>query len=81
MPVDYYHRLPKHIREQIDKYAYLCKYTGTYVLCSDDAKYMNHSNKPNVHTVETNMFASKSIEIGEELTCDYRDLSYGKYQQ
>lgn len=74
MLIDYYHGLPKHIMEQIDKYTYLCKYTGTYILCSDDAKYMNHSRDPNVYTVETNMFAGRDIEIGEELTCDYREF-------
>ncbi len=44
-----------------------------YVLCGDNAKYMNHSEQPNCddtggeHTVTT-----RAIRAGEELTCDYR---------
>ncbi len=47
--------------------------SGVYVLCGDNAKYMNHSEQPNCddtggeHTVTT-----RAIRAGEELTCDYR---------
>jgi SET domain-containing protein len=47
--------------------------TGVYVLCGDNAKYMNHSEEPNCddsggeYTVTT-----RAIRAGEELTCDYR---------
>lgn len=47
--------------------------SGVYVLCGDNAKYMNHSEQPNCddtggeYTVTT-----RAIKAGEELTCDYR---------
>jgi uncharacterized protein len=47
--------------------------SGVYVLCGDNAKYMNHSDEPNCddtggeHTV-----TCRAIKAGEELTCDYR---------
>jgi hypothetical protein len=47
--------------------------SGLYVLCGDNAKYMNHSDDPNCddeggeHTI-----ARRKISAGEELTCDYR---------
>lgn len=47
--------------------------SGVYVLCGDNAKYMNHSDHPNCddtggeYTVTT-----RAIKAGEELTCDYR---------
>jgi SET domain-containing protein len=47
--------------------------SGVYVLCGDNAKYMNHSEQPNCddtggeYTVTT-----RAIRAGEELTCDYR---------
>ena len=47
--------------------------SGAYVLCGDNAKYMNHSDGPNCddtggeHTVTT-----RAVKAGEELTCDYR---------
>jgi SET domain-containing protein len=47
--------------------------TGLYVLCGDNAKYMNHSDDPNCDD-EGGEFtiARRRISAGEELTCDYR---------
>jgi SET domain-containing protein len=47
--------------------------SGDFVLCGDNAKYMNHSDDPNCddgggeYTI-----ARRNISAGEELTCDYR---------
>ncbi len=47
--------------------------SGIYVLCGDNAKFMNHDDDPNcddsgpLYTV-----TRRPIEAGEELTCDYR---------
>lgn len=47
--------------------------SGIYVLCGDNAKFMNHDDDPNcddsgdVYTV-----TRRAVEAGEELTCDYR---------
>lgn len=59
-------------------YAYWDIRTGLYVLCADDARYMNHSESPTVvgdydqEPVFGLDVAVRDIEPGEELTCDYR---------
>lgn len=59
---------------------YCFKYYGKYYLCVDDARFMNHSAKPNctdigVDEVKDNDLGSTialvDIKAGEELTCDY----------
>jgi SET domain-containing protein len=46
---------------------------GTYVLCGDNAKFMNHSDQPNCDDPEgPRTVANRDLEPGEELTCDYR---------
>jgi SET domain-containing protein len=45
-----------------------------YVLCGDHARHMNHSSQPNVIEAghgEASNVASRDIDVGEELTCDY----------
>lgn len=43
------------------------------VLCADNAKYVNHSDDPNLLDTEDNLreFAICDIPAGEELTCNY----------
>lgn len=46
---------------------------GVYVLCGDNAKFMNHSFEPNCDDIEGPYTVTKrDIAAGEELTCDYR---------
>jgi len=80
--------LPGPCREQIEKYSYREKQTGLYVLCGDDARFFNHSARPNCVDVyggegQDLTLAARDIEEGEELTCDYAlfdlDLVEGKY--
>lgn len=80
--------LPAPCREQIQKYSYREKQTGLYVLCGDDARFFNHSARPNCIDVygeegQDLTLAARDIEEGEELTCDYAlfdlDLVEGKY--
>lgn len=80
--------LPAPCREQIQKYSYREKHTGLYVLCGDDARFFNHSVRPNCIDVYSGedgdlTLAARDIEEGEELTCDYAlfdlDLVEGKY--
>lgn len=61
-------------QEQIRRFVYIDITTGKYILCSDDAKFMNHSDAPNTRTVGAQTFASREISIGEELTCDYAEF-------
>jgi hypothetical protein len=47
--------------------------SGLYVLCGDNAKYMNHSEDPNCDDGDGELTVSRrQIAMGEELTCDYR---------
>lgn len=65
-------------RDWFVTYAYLDIRTGLYVLCADDARFMNHSEEPNVggdYELEPVFgldVAIRDIAAGEELTCDYR---------
>lgn len=46
---------------------------GTYVLCGDNARFMNHSFDPNCDDIEGPYTVTRrDIAAGEELTCDYR---------
>lgn len=65
----------------IDRYAYLSTTTGKYVLCADDARFMNHSvHNSNVDIVpfpgepETRAVAKRDIESGEEILVNYREI-------
>ena len=49
--------------------------SGTYVLCGDNGKYMNHSDSPNCDDPEGEYtVTNREVEAGEELTCDYRSF-------
>lgn len=62
-------------REQVEKYTYLDRMLGKYVLCGDDARFFNHSEAPNCHDYPDEgggtTVAARDIEPGEELTSDY----------
>lgn len=70
-------KLSVSIKRQILNYCYLDQKTGEYILCSDDARFFNHSITPNTaHFYEKDKYgrtvAVKDIKKGEEITCDYR---------
>ena len=70
--------LPEPARSNILDHAYLDATSGLFVLCADNARFMNHSDDPNtagVHdpgSIEGYDIATRDIVAGEELTCDYR---------
>jgi SET domain-containing protein len=74
MPREDVDSLPEPYRSRFRHYVYLDE-TGVFVLCGDNAKFMNHSDNPNCedpdreHTVTL-----RAIRAGEELTCDYRQI-------
>lgn len=63
-------------RSFIDTYTY--REGDTLVLCSDDAKYVNHSRTPNTDNYENEegsvTVARVDINAGEEITSDYSDF-------
>ena len=67
-----YKKLPKIFRKNIDDHIYRCKFTKKWIFCTDDARFMNHSSKPNIQTVRGMYDVSlRDIKKGEELTVDY----------
>lgn len=70
------HAQPPLLRERLLHYGYVDKNLNRYVLCCDDARFLNHSSSPNLETDYTSDAhgidrAAKDIAPGEELTVDY----------
>jgi uncharacterized protein len=61
--------------ERIDNYVYRSKISGCYILCGDDARFINHSFEPNTidtqDDIEGLTIASRDIYPGEEITSNY----------
>ncbi len=70
-------------QEQFYNYAYFDSQYQKYLLCGDDARFFNHSDDPNCYDqyelVEDVTLALKDIEVGEELTCNYKSF-YGNIE-
>lgn len=70
-------RLPEPARSNLLEHIYHDAQSGLYVLCVDNARFMNHAADPNtagVHaegSIEGYDVATRDIKKGEELTCDY----------
>lgn len=67
-------KMSRPAKKQVLWYAYLNKKTGRYVLCSDDYRFINHSeNKAriNIESTPDKDIAARDIKPGEELLCDY----------
>lgn len=66
--------LPTEPRNGVLTYAYRHKVTGNYILCGDNARFLNHSFNPNLVADDSggeNDVAVRNITAGEELTVDY----------
>lgn len=71
--------LPPYTRERVMHFAYLSTTTGKWVLCADDARFMNHSGHPNTRNeIDGRGYditvAARDIQAGEEITCDYYEF-------
>ena len=59
-------------------HTYCSRQSHQYILCSDDARFFNHSDTPNTESREVDgedeviTVAKRDIQPGEELTDDYR---------
>jgi len=69
-----FRRFPEPFRSRLLPYCYQDEKTGLYVLCGDNAKFMNHKNEPNCDDSGRSTVARRDIRAGEELTCDYRSF-------
>lgn len=77
-----FNSLPIATIENIKRYCYISKITGDYILCVDDAKFMNHSSSPNIRCAMPESGSGNDLECvtireingGEEITCDYAEF-------
>lgn len=73
-------RLSEASRQRILNYAYYNARKMRFILCADDARFMNHSDNPNTVSVgfhngdtkEGRTIAARDIRPHEEITEDYR---------
>ncbi|MDA0713368.1 MAG: SET domain-containing protein [bacterium] len=86
-PVDL-EKLSEAAKEEFLKHSYVSFHTKKYILCFDNAKFMNHSHDFNcITTVVFKEYnadfdtAVRDILPGEELTCDYRSFDFNDHQQ
>jgi SET domain-containing protein len=69
-------RQPEHFRKVLLHYGYLDQRLQRYILCCDDARFINHADAPNL-VVDDSLdpygvdVAARDIAAGEELTIDY----------
>ena len=61
-------------RDAIRRFVYTELETGKIVLCADEARYMNHADRPNTRTVGRQTIAIADIQPGEEITCNYAEF-------
>ncbi len=73
--------LPPHCKTRFLDQAYLDFKIKKYVLCFDDQRFINHSNKPNIKSTPQMDIAKRNIEKGEELTCNYEDYEKGWFSR
>ena len=64
-------RIPQHVRRQFLQYSYFDHQLKKYILCSDDQRFINHSNNPNILSTPDEDVAARDIKAGEEMLCDY----------
>src|SRR5262245_20445054 len=69
-------RQPSHFRNVLLHYGYIDARLERYILCCDDARFINHSDDPNLRTAfEEDAhgidIACRDIDTGEEITIDY----------
>jgi SET domain-containing protein len=77
------HAQPPHVRQALLHYGYVDARLHRYILCCDEARFINHSDTPNVgsrfdadpHGIDV---AARDIAAGEEITADYRILEGGR---
>ncbi|HEY9678338.1 MAG TPA: SET domain-containing protein-lysine N-methyltransferase [Drouetiella sp.] len=71
--------LPEVAKEWMKRYGYLDHHLNTYILSFDDARFINHSEDPNMrpdykrHRCAVGV-AARDIAKGEEITIDYREI-------
>jgi uncharacterized protein len=76
-------QLPALTREWMRHYGYLDFQLNTYIICVDDARFINHSRNPNICSdYSSDRFgidvAVRNIEPNEEITADYTSFCHSE---
>ena len=80
VPKDDLLRFSQESRQQFLNYCYFDKNTKHFILCGDDARFLNHSFEPNLFEsqhgdeIEGTEIADRDIQPGEELFVNYYDF-------
>lgn len=67
---------PPQFHEFLATYGYAVQDLGI-VINIDDARFMNHSDSPNLNEVDGCNYSNVDIQIGDELTVNYRGFDHG----
>lgn len=68
-------RFPPRLAAVMRTYCYR-EESGSYVLCGDAAKFMNHADDPTCDDDGELTVVRHDLEAGAELTCDYRTFDW-----
>ena len=74
-------KIPDVVKNQFMTYCYFDHNLQKYVLCSDFQRFINHSNNPNIQSTPEKDIASKDINFGDEMTCDYADYEFDWFER
>ena len=74
-------KVPEPVKDQFMKYSYFDYKLNKMILCSDDQRFINHSNTPNIQSTPEKDIALNDIQPGEELTCDYENYEHNWFER
>lgn len=74
-------RVPGPVCGQFLKYSYFDHSLKKYILCSDNQRFINHSNNPNIFSTPEKDIAAKDIQQGEEMLCDYTHYEHDWFER
>ena len=67
-------------QERFHNYDYVDMDTGEYILCADEARFLNHSETPNIGWVSSEEYPEEGVDValrdiqeGEEITINYKN--------
>ena len=69
--------LPEHVQRYLRTYSTWHEASGLYVLCGDNGRYFNHSDRPSTVSNAISFGedrAARDLAAGEELTSDYATI-------
>ena len=74
--------IPKEVREKFLWHRYYDYTIDKFIVCADDQRFINHSSKnPNIKSTPDMDVASRDIQEGEELLCNYRDYEIDWFER